>query len=88
MDNSIPIASKGQLKIDHLLGVYNLSGLVAHRLSGLESPQEVTYETDRGAAGDTENAIRGCLLWLAGRALKSAVGGNAFGSMRQELQAI
>ena len=62
------------------MGVYNLSGLVAHELSGLESLQEVTHATDRSAAGGTEDAIRGGLLWLAGRANKSTGGGSAFSS--------
>jgi hypothetical protein len=37
---------------------YNMSGLVAHKLSGLKSPLEVTYETDRNATGDTEDEIQ------------------------------
>ena len=65
-----------------MLGVYNLSGLVAHELFGLESPQEMTHETDRSAAGGTEDAIRGGLLWLARRAIKSTGGCSAFGDMK------
>ena len=40
-----------------LLGVYNLSGLVTHKLSGLQCHLEVANETDRSATGDTENEI-------------------------------
>jgi len=36
----------------------DMSGIVAHDLSGLEwSPMEVTDETDRDATGDPEDAI-------------------------------
>jgi len=36
----------------------DMSGIVAHDLSGLEwSPLEVTDETDRDATGDPEDAI-------------------------------
>jgi hypothetical protein len=60
-----------------MLGVYYLSGLVAHELSGLESPQEVTHETDRSAAGGPEDAIRGGLLWRGqeGRLSQQAAAG-------------
>jgi hypothetical protein len=44
-------------KLDILWRVYNLSGLVAHNLSGLRSPLEVTHETDRSTTGDTEDEI-------------------------------
>jgi hypothetical protein len=40
-----------------LLEANNLSGVVAHNLSGLKVILEVTDETDRVDAGDPEDAI-------------------------------
>ena len=41
-----------------MLEASKLSGFIAHDLSGLIwSPMEVTDETDRVAAGDSEDAI-------------------------------
>jgi hypothetical protein len=40
-----------------VLEANNLSGVVAHNLSGLEVILEVTDETDRVDAGDPEDAI-------------------------------
>jgi hypothetical protein len=47
-----------QLNIHHMLEARNLSGFVAHNLSGLlRSPLEVTDEADGDATGDPEDAI-------------------------------
>jgi len=44
---------------------HDMSGFVAHKLSGLIwSRMEVTDEADRGATGDSEAAIRGGILWV------------------------
>ena len=40
-----------------LLGARDMSGIVAHNLSGLRCHREVTDETDRMATGDSEDAI-------------------------------
>ena len=47
-----------QAPIFPLLVAHDMSGFVAHDLSGLRwSPMEVTDETDRDATGDPEDAI-------------------------------
>jgi hypothetical protein len=46
-----------QEQMTKMLEANNLSGVVAHNLSGLEVILEVTDETDRVDAGDPEDAI-------------------------------
>jgi hypothetical protein len=40
-----------------MLGARDMSGIVAHNLSGLRCHREVTDETDRMATGDPEDEI-------------------------------
>jgi hypothetical protein len=49
-----------------VLGAHDMSGIVAHNLSGLRCRPEVTDETDRMASGDPEDAIRGSVWKVDG----------------------
>jgi hypothetical protein len=58
MDNTNTISAAAQQKKMKLSVAHDMSGFVAHDLSGLRwSPLEVTDETDRDATGDPEDAI-------------------------------
>ena len=59
--------------------IYNLSGLVAHNMSGLSCCQEVTDETDGMATGDTEDEIRGGIRRVAGKTADSGGSGADIG---------
>jgi hypothetical protein len=40
-----------------VLGAHELSGVVAHKLSGYRVAMEVTHETDGGVTGDSKDAF-------------------------------
>ena len=52
----VALQTAGQGNI-FMLGARDMSGIVAHNLSGLRCHQEVTNETYRMATGDPEDAI-------------------------------
>jgi hypothetical protein len=65
-----------------LSGANDMSGIVAHNLSGLLwSPLEVADETDGDATGDPEDAIRRGLLGMDRKSIESARGGTGIGGM-------
>ena len=54
---SLALSVKRSTKKLQMLGAHDMSGIVAHNLSGLRCRREVTDEADRMAAGDPEDAI-------------------------------
>jgi hypothetical protein len=71
-----------------LLEANKLSGVVAHNLSGLKVIVEVTDETDRIDAGDSEDAICRGVWGVDGEPFDTGRGSKVVGSMFQDVSAL